>query len=103
MSASASQILAAIEDLPVPVKRFPYWTVLYRPEAFVPERIASMSECVKLVEKARVQLRGWDFPHLGIREDRVLAAFSKRTVRSLCGSARSDRESMACQTSAADD
>ncbi len=55
--------------LPVPVKDYPYWTVLYRPDTYSIERIPSLSECVKLVEKARVQLRGWDFPHLAMRED----------------------------------
>jgi hypothetical protein len=69
MGASSSQILAAIKDLPVPVKSVAYWTVLFRPETYSPERIPTLTECVKLVEKARVQLRGWDFPHLAMRED----------------------------------
>jgi hypothetical protein len=55
--------------LPVPVKDYPYWTVLYRPHTYSPERIPSLSDCVKLVEKARVQLRGWDFPHLAMQEN----------------------------------
>ncbi len=61
--------LATIQSLPVPVKDFPFWRVVYRPEAYVPELIPSLTECVKLVEKARVHLRGWDFPHLSNRDN----------------------------------
>lgn len=69
MSASPAQLLEAIKDLPVPLKQFPYWSVIYRPETYDSERISSLSACIKLVEKARVQLRGWDFPHLATHED----------------------------------
>lgn len=55
---------STIKDLPVPVKQFPYWQVLFRPDVYDPDLISSHSECKKLVEKARVQFRGWDFPHL---------------------------------------
>jgi hypothetical protein len=51
-------------NLPVPVRKFPYWAVLFRPEMYTPELIPSLGDCIKLVEKTRVQLRGWDFPHL---------------------------------------
>jgi hypothetical protein len=68
MSESTIGILATIGEMPVPVKEFPYWTVLFRPEAYSPDLIPSLTDCVKLVEKARVQLRGWDFPHLSNRE-----------------------------------
>src|SRR5262249_6008882 len=60
--------LATINKLPVPVKEYPFWTVTFRPEIYLPDRIPSLTECFKLVEKARVQLRGWDFPHLSNRE-----------------------------------
>ena len=56
--------LEAIQDLPVPVKEYPFWRVVFRPEVYDPDLIPSLTECVKLVEKARVRLRGWDFPHL---------------------------------------
>lgn len=69
MSTRVSQILAGIGELPVPVKSYPYWTVLYRPESFAPERIESLTECYRLVEKTRVQLRGWDFPHLAQQDN----------------------------------
>jgi hypothetical protein len=57
------------DQLPVPVKDHPFWRVEYRPDRFVPDLIPSLTECVKLVEKARVRLRGWDFPHLANRTD----------------------------------
>jgi hypothetical protein len=68
MSQPTSDILATITEMPVPVKEYPYWTVLFRPETYSPDLIPSLTDCIKLVEKARVQLRGWDFPHLSNRE-----------------------------------
>lgn len=64
MTDRMSKILESINELPVPVMDYPYWTVLFRPEEYNPELIPSLTDCEKLVEKARVQLRGWDFPHL---------------------------------------
>lgn len=69
MTGSSGNSIPTITDMPVPVRAYPYWTVLYRPETYSPERLPSLSECVKLVEKARVQLRGWDFPHLALHDD----------------------------------
>jgi hypothetical protein len=61
--------LATITQMPVPVKDYPYWTVLFRPESYDAELIPTLTDCIKLVEKSRVQLRGWDFPHLSHREE----------------------------------
>ena len=61
--------LSTIQDFPVPVNSFPFWRVLFRPEVYDADRVSSLTECVKLVEKARVQLRGWDFPHLSNRDN----------------------------------
>ncbi len=60
--------LATIGDLPVPVLDYPYWRVLFRPVGYNPDLIPNLTECTKIVEKGRVQLRGWDFPHLSNRE-----------------------------------
>jgi hypothetical protein len=68
MSEPNANVLSAVTDLPVPVRDYPYWTVVFRPEVYNPELIPSLTECLKLVEKVRVQLRGWDFPHLSNRE-----------------------------------
>ena len=73
MNDPIATLLATLTDIPVPVKDYPYWTVMYRPETYDPDLIPSLSECVKLVEKARVQLRGWDFPHLSNKETKSLS------------------------------
>jgi len=67
MSESVTDILGRI-DMPVRVMDFPHWTVLFRPETYSAELIPSLTDCINLVEKARVQLRGWDFPHLSNRD-----------------------------------
>lgn len=56
--------LAAIKELPVPITKLPHWRVLFRPETYSPDLIPTLTDCVRLIEKARVQFRGWDFPHL---------------------------------------
>lgn len=68
MNEPATDILATLTDIPVPVKEYPYWIVLYRPATYSADLLPSLSDCVKLVEKTRVHLRGWDFPHLSNRE-----------------------------------
>lgn len=54
--------LASITEFPVPVTEVPYWRVIIRPNRYDEELIASRSKCLKLMEKTRVRLRGWDFP-----------------------------------------
>lgn len=56
--------LSTIKNFPVPIKEFPHWRVMFRPESYVPDLIPTLTDCVRLVEKVRVQFRGWDFPHL---------------------------------------
>jgi hypothetical protein len=41
-----------------------YWTIIVRPETYQEARVASVADLGPLVERLRVQLRGWDFPHL---------------------------------------
>jgi hypothetical protein len=60
---------ASIIEIPVPVKNCPHWLVTIRPDQYERERIPSRSACLKYVEKARVRLRGWDFPYVSNRED----------------------------------
>jgi len=52
------------ERLPVPVRDYPHWRVTYRPETYDENRIPSLSDCLEVVTKNRVSLRGWDFPHV---------------------------------------
>jgi hypothetical protein len=49
-------------QLPLPVKEGPHWRVVFRPLPFVKERLA-LQELLSVVARARVRLRGWDFPH----------------------------------------
>jgi hypothetical protein len=54
--------------LPVPVLDAPHWRVNFRPEEYNPEMIPSLSQCLQIIEQARVRLRGWDYPHLSHRD-----------------------------------
>ncbi|HEX6097074.1 MAG TPA: hypothetical protein VF432_12170 [Thermoanaerobaculia bacterium] len=59
MTASA---MTTAEKLPVPVLENPHWRVNFRPEAYVPDRLETLADCLDVVRKTRVRLRGWDFP-----------------------------------------
>lgn len=50
--------------LPVDVLDHPHWRINYRPHEYIEERIPSLGQCFKIIEKNRVSLRGWDYPHL---------------------------------------
>lgn len=41
-----------------------YWRVEIRPTDFVDRRVPSTKVLQKAIEKARVEMRGWDFPHI---------------------------------------
>jgi len=45
-----------------------HWRVVTRPLAPLAERL-SFQECADLVERNRVSLRGWDYPHISRRQD----------------------------------
>lgn len=42
-----------------------YWRVEIRPRAFAAQRVHSTRDLQRIIEKCRVELRGWDFPHFG--------------------------------------
>lgn len=42
-----------------------YWRVEVRPVQYNAQRVDTASALRRLIETARVQLRGWDFPHIG--------------------------------------
>jgi len=56
-------------ELPVPVLSYPHWRVNFRPQDYIEETIPSLGQCFQIVEKNRVRLRGWDYPHLSYREN----------------------------------
>lgn len=55
--------------LPTPVLDLPHWRVNIRPVDFQKDRIATLPKLDELVEKTKVRLRGWDFPHIDHRAD----------------------------------
>ena len=60
--------LATIQELVVPVTEVPHWRVTIRPDRFDPDLIPTRSKCLNIVEKAKVSLRGWDFPYVPTRD-----------------------------------
>lgn len=50
------------EQLPVPVRDHPHWRVTFRPATYDEHRVPTLSQCLEIVSKHRVRLRGWDFP-----------------------------------------
>ena len=42
-----------------------YWRLEVRPAAYLARRVPSTPVLQRAIERARVELRGWDFPHLG--------------------------------------
>ena len=56
-------------DLPVPVLQHPHWRVNFRPSTYDDNLISTLTKCFEIVERNKVSLRGWDFPHLSRRDE----------------------------------
>jgi hypothetical protein len=50
--------------LPVPVIENPHWRVNFRPDDYNEELIPTLKKCYEIIEKNKLSLRGWDYPHL---------------------------------------
>ena len=50
------------------IKSRGHWDVSIRPEAFLKTRIPKATDLYPILERSKVRLRGWDYPHL---EDRA--------------------------------
>jgi hypothetical protein len=50
------------------IRQVGHWRVNYRPVRAATEQL-SLARCRELVEKARVSMRGWDFPHISYSRD----------------------------------
>lgn len=61
-------VMSPVEKLPVAVLEHPHWRVNYRPSSYVADRLPTLSECFAVIQKTRVALRGWDFPHVSSRQ-----------------------------------
>lgn len=51
------------------IQQMPHWRIVVRPDRHEAERIPTLSACWKLIEKRRLMLRGWDYPHLDTHND----------------------------------
>jgi hypothetical protein len=60
------------EKLPVPVLEHPHWRVNFRPSVYIPNRLETLTDCIDVLQKTRVRLRGWDFPHVPSRENQLI-------------------------------
>lgn len=56
-------------DIDVPIYDHPHWKVILRPSEYDREAVDSLSKCQEIVQKNRVCLRGWDFPHFPMGGD----------------------------------
>ncbi len=56
-------------QLPVPVLDGPHWRVNFRPDVYKEDFIPSLKQCFEIVEKNKLSLRGWDYPHLSNRQN----------------------------------
>ena len=54
--------------LPTPVLEYPHWRVNFRPNEYKEDLIPSLSKCFAIIEKTKLSLRGWDYPHLSRRD-----------------------------------
>lgn len=56
-------------ELPVKVLEKPHWRVNIRPSIYKEELVPSLSKCYEIIEKNKLSLRGWDYPHLSNKDD----------------------------------
>ena len=54
--------------LPTPVLEYPHWRVNFRPIDYKEDLIPTLSKCFGTIEKNKLSLRGWDYPHLSRRD-----------------------------------
>lgn len=55
-------------ELPIPVLQHPHWRVNFRPAVYEDHLIPTLAKCFDTIEKNKLSLRGWDFPHLSRRD-----------------------------------
>ena len=55
-------------EIPVPVLKHPFWRINIRPEKYIQESVPTLDDCFRIIQKNRVRLRGWDYPHLSSKE-----------------------------------
>jgi hypothetical protein len=55
-------------ELPVPVLNYPHWRINFRPAQYEEQLIPMLGKCFEIIEKNKLSLRGWDYPHLSQRD-----------------------------------
>ncbi len=50
--------------IPVPVLEKPHWRVNFRSIPYKGKAAISLKECNEIIQKNKVSLRGWDYPHI---------------------------------------
>ena len=58
-------------ELPVPILRYPHWRISFRPDEFRGLLVPTLGKCLEIIQKTKLSLRGWDYPHLGREEHRA--------------------------------
>jgi hypothetical protein len=54
-------------EIPVPVVDYAHWRVNFRPIQYKELLIPTLEKCYEIIDKNKLSLRGWDYPHLGRR------------------------------------
>lgn len=71
-------------ELPVPILQHPHWRIVIRPTEYVEERIPTRKRCIEIIDKCKVGLRGWDYPHVSregpVRGDHWVASWCEWTA-----------------------
>ncbi len=57
-------------EIPVPVRDGPHWRIVIHPAEYQAERIPSLDECWRIVERTRVARFGWEYPIVGAQSER---------------------------------
>ena len=60
------------------IRSLPHWRIEIRPVVYEPNAIRDIDECLRIIERAKVRFRGWDYPHLP--RDRAYLAFADRSI-----------------------
>src|SRR5689334_8105543 len=56
-----------MSELTQKIRSRAYWTLSLSPAVYLPERLP-YGELLRIVQRASVNLRGWDFPHMDPHE-----------------------------------
>ncbi len=55
-----------MEELLKKIKAKGYWKIVIRPNKYIGNLIPSVQECKKMIENNKLELRGWDYPHIDV-------------------------------------